>query len=120
MKKLLALLVVLGLVTGIAVFAEGDKKAAKGEGKKNEQAAEPAKDLELTGKVVKGEKEGSFMLEMTDGKAMLPKSKDDATNPGKFLDKNVTIKGKGVTKEKEGKKMVKVTEITSIAEAAAK
>jgi len=119
MKKLLMLLVAVGLVTGIAAFAEGDKKADKGDAKKNEAAA-GAKEIEITGKVVKGEKEGMFMLEMADGKAMLPKGKEDATNPEKFLDKTVTIKGKGITKEKEGKKMVKVVEIASIAEAAAK
>ncbi|HCE45904.1 MAG TPA: hypothetical protein DET40_20355 [Lentisphaeria bacterium] len=124
MKKIIALLVALGLVTGFAAFAEGDKKAEK----KAEVAAD-AKDLELTGKIVKEEKaskkEGAekhvfFMLETADGKVMLPKGKDDATNPEKFLDKTVTVKGKGVTKEKEGKKMTRITEITSITEAAAK
>ncbi len=125
MKKLLALLVAVGLVTGFAVLAEGDAKAEKGDAKKSEVAAN-AKDIELTGKIVKqtGKKnpdEVVFVLEMADGKAYLPKGKDDATNPEKFLDKTVTIKGKGFTKEgKEGKKMTKVTEITSIVEAAAK
>ncbi|HBC85785.1 MAG TPA: hypothetical protein DCZ94_02400 [Lentisphaeria bacterium] len=126
MKKMLALLVAVGLVTGIAAFADGEKKAEKADkgDKKVEAAAAGAKEIEITGKVVKGEKEGTFALEMADGKAMLPKVKDDAMNPEKFLDKNVTVKGKGITKEpkegKEGKKMVKVIEITSIAEAAAK
>ena len=131
MKKLLALLVAFGLVTGFAVFAEGDKNADKNA----EVAADAAKDIELTGKIVKkeqtgkkeekagkkdGEKHVVFILEMADGKAMLPKGKDDATNPEKFLDKNVTIKGKGFTKDgKEGKKMTKITEITSITEVAA-
>jgi hypothetical protein len=118
MKKLLALLVAVGLVTGIAVFAEGDTKPAKGDGKKTEATAT---DIEITGKVAKqaskkDEKEFVFTLEMADGKAYLPKSTDDATNPEKFLDKTVTVKGKGVTKEKEGKKMIRVTEITSITE----
>ena len=124
MKKLLALLVVVGFVTGIAVFAQDEKKADKAGVKKAEATAD-AKDMELTGKIVKEEKAGKkdgekhvvFMLETADGKAYLPKGKDDATNPEKFLDKTVTIKGKGVTKDgKDGKKMTKITEITSITE----
>jgi len=127
MKKMLALLVAVGLATGFAAFAEDDKNADKADGKKAEVAAN-AKDLELTGKIVKEEKAGKkdgdkrviFMLETADGKAYLHKGKDDATNPEKFLDKTVTVKGKGVTKDgKDGKKMTKFTEITSITEAAA-
>jgi hypothetical protein len=110
------------------VFAEGDAPAAapavdapKVE-KKVKKAPAPLAEMVVTGKIVKEEKQGkkgpivSFCLTDQEGnKYILPAGgKKDAVKASEFVDKVVTVTGKGI-KGAKGSKFVKVEKIEEAA-----
>jgi hypothetical protein len=128
MKRFIALTVMFAFVAASVCFAEeGKKEKQKGEAKpKAEKAVVELKDLVLTGKLTKKEADGkvSYVLTTADGEVMIPapKAKKDAAaviNLDNFVDQEVTVTGKGMEKEKDGKKKVMVKEVTNIEKKAA-
>lgn len=116
MKKLMMILVAIGLLAGMNVFA-GEGEKAKGT------------EQELKGKLVKQEKKSKggkvktrYMLKCEDKSSVaLPapkKSKDGdeaVIELDEFVDKDVTIKALTVEKEsKKGKKFTRVMQIIEI------
>ena len=132
MKRLLAMsaAVLVALSSAVCVRAQAQEP---GGGKAKVEKEKPAlTDMTLTGKVTKEEKQGKegktiirYILTDTAGNTvMLPGGGKHgkhhegeqavSVNLEEFVNKDVTIVGKGFQKEKEGKKMTRLVEITKI------
>jgi len=123
MKKLIALLVAVGMFVALGSFA-GTTKKAPSQNKPVTQTP-PAKesppkvkDLELKGKITKSEdpsnaKQSIYSIETKDyGTLDLPNSK--SVKFDEFVDKDVVVKAKVEVKEKSGSKSYKVKEVESV------
>lgn len=146
MKLLIALLTIVGLGLGSAAYANEEAAAAKAADKPDVKAAAPAvakpaaismEKISLTGKLTKEEKtfkgkdgkdmkKAIYTLTTSDGTvAHLPalktaKDGEEAMDYDKYVDKDVTMTGEGMSREISGKKKVMFKSIASIDPAPAK
>ena len=139
MKRMVAVLVVGVMLSPlICRFAQAEgTNAVPGIGQKERPTPT---DMTMTGKVTKEDKQGKdgktfahYVLTETDGtKVMLPSGKhpgrhgelqaaatNNPVNLDEYVDKNVTVAGKGFQTEKNGKTITRLTTITKIDAAAA-
>ena len=132
MKRLFAVSTAALVALSSAVYVSAQTNEPAG-GKAIGEKEKPAlADMTVTGKVTKEEKQGKegktmvrYILTDTAGNTvMLPgggkhgKHRQDeqaiTVNLEEYVNKDVTIVGKGFQKEKEGKKMTRLVEITKI------
>lgn len=139
LKSLFSIFIFLGMVLilplNVTAQDEGGEEPKKEKKKKKpKKARKPLEDLTHSGTIMKKERKNKkgdviikYILKTADTKIMLPKAKKKAENPidySKYVDKEVTIKGKGMTRTKKNKKGVEKTtvrykKVTSIEEGAA-
>ncbi len=116
------------IMVGIAVAsltvcleASAAKKGGKGGAQQDITISGTVTQEEMTRKSKDGEKTMTvFMLTTADGaKIKLPKAKgEDAVDLSEYVDKEVTIVGKGKVMERKGKKQTMLMKIESIEEGA--
>ena len=116
MKRMIVGLLSVCLLGSLTVLAE--EKAAP-------EKAVKSQDMTVTGKLTKDVKAGFSIME-TDGtmvKVMTQKaakgSEDAVVDLDKWVDKEVKLVGKGMTRTKAGKKTTTIKTVTSIEEATA-
>ena len=123
MKKLIALLVAVGMFVAVGSFAGTTKKAPSqskpaAQTQSAKESPPKVKDLELKGKITKSEdptdaKKTTYSINSSDyGKLDLPDSKNVKLD--EFVDKDVVVKAKVEVKEKSGSKSYKVKEVESV------
>ena len=123
MKKLLALLVAVGMFVALGSFAGTTKKAPSqskpvAQTPPAKESPPKVKDLELKGKITKSEdptdaKKSIYSIDTKDyGKLDLPDSKNVKLD--EFVDKDVVVKAKVEVKEKNGSKSYKAKEVESV------
>ena len=120
MKKFFGVVIAVAFVM-VSVSAMAKEKAAP---KEKPEKGGGLVELTLTGKIAKGDAEGSFVLiDADNNKIELPKPKagkgdEKAINLADFVDQQVTVKAKGM-EPKGDKKVATVKQILSVEKVAA-
>jgi len=117
MKKLIALLVAVGMFVALGSFAATTKKPAT-QTPPAKESPPKVKDLELKGKITKSQdpsndKPPTYLIDAKEyGSLVLPDGKNVKLD--EFVDKDVVVKAKVEVKEKSGSKSYKVKELESV------
>lgn len=133
MKRLLAISTAVLVALSSAVYVRAQTNEPQGGKAKYEKEKPTLTDMTVTGKVTKEEKQGKegktfihyILTDSAGNKVVLREeggkhgkhregSQAASFNLEEFVNKDVTIVGKGFQKEKEGKKMTRLVEITKI------
>ena len=121
MKKLLVMLVVTGLLSGLVAFAEGDAAKETAPEKVKAKEAVQLEAVEVQG-ILKAEEKETKRGKMTfyslqiDEKVLPLPFMNKKLAPEKLVGKTVKIKGQGLTKDKKGNDKVQVRKIEAIEE----
>ncbi len=123
MKKLLAMFVVTGLLSGFVAFAVGDVAEEKATEAVKAKEAVQLEAIEVQGILKAEEKETKkgkmifYSLQIDEKVQPLPFIAKKLA-PEKFVGKTVKVKGQGLTKDKKGNAKIQVRKIESIEEVA--